>query len=253
MTSSASGGDSTFWFVCGVQRNNQKAISLKRLVNIQIQKLEAKVPSLADQYLAASDLERCYVSPSPKSHHPHTASPTNLLPPLCPNPQPPRHLRRLYPLPQQLLPACVEIPPGRRHLDRIAVIPQVVGDLAVGKGAPIGPELAPAAAVKAQGSLQQPDHRQLAQVIKRMASAPGEVAGDPVSQVPMGQRQGMGSGMGMDWPLSPWLRLRRMWLLMGPWAWPGRRCATAPSGIAARGWAPVTPRPVLGLGLRWNG
>ena len=90
------------------------------------------------------------------------------------------------------------------------MIAQKMGDLAVGKRAPVGPELPPAAAVKAQRGLEQPDHRQLAQVIKRVAGAPCKVAGDPVGQVPMGQRQGMGGGMGMDWPLAPWLRLRRL-------------------------------------------
>jgi len=59
------------------------------------------------------------------------------------------------------------------------MIAQVMGDLTVGKGAPIGPELA-------QGSFYQPDHRQLAQVIKWVAGPPGEVAGDLVGQVPMG-------------------------------------------------------------------
>ena len=78
-----------------------------------------------------------------------------------------------------------------------------MGDLAIGKRAPIGPELPPAAAVKAQRGLEQPDHRQLAQVIKRMAGAPGEVACDPVGQIPMGQGQGMGSGVWMDRPLAP--------------------------------------------------
>ena len=63
-----------------------------------------------------------------------------------------------------------------------------MGDLTVGKGAPVGPELSTSAAVKAQGSLQQADHRQLAQVIKRMARAPGEVAGDLVPQLLVRQR-----------------------------------------------------------------
>ena len=189
----------------------------------------------------------------PQRHHSHVASPTNLPPPLRPNPQPPRHLRSLHPLPQQLLPTGIEIPPGRRHLDRIAVVTQVMGDLTVGKGAPLGPELSPTAAVKAQSRLQQPDHCQLAQVVKWMAGAPGEVACDPVGQIPMGQGQGMGGGMWMDWPLAPGPWVRRLWLLIWPGAWPGRRCAGASSGTAAWGWAFVTPRSVLELGFRWNG
>ena len=68
------------------------------------------------------------------------------------------------------------------------MVPQVMSDLAVGKGAPVGPELAPTAAVKAQSRLQQPDHCQLAQVIKWMAGAPGEVAGDLVPQLLVRQR-----------------------------------------------------------------
>ena len=62
----------------------------------------------------------------PLPHHPHTAGPTNLLPPLCPDPQPPWHLRRIHPLPQEFLPTGIEIPPGRRHLDQNALIPQEI-------------------------------------------------------------------------------------------------------------------------------
>ena len=85
-----------------------------------------------------------------------------------------------------------------------------MGDLAVGKGAAVGPELPPTAAVKAKSRLEQSDHRELAQVIKRMAGAPSEIAGDLVGQIPMGQGQGMGGGMGMDWPLAPWTPVRRL-------------------------------------------
>ena len=90
-----------------------------------------------------------------------------------------------------------------------------------------------------------------------MAGAPGKIAGDPVGQVPMGKGQRMGSGMGMDWPLAPWSRVRRLWLLMGPGAWPGRRCAGTRRGTAASAWgmapASFAPGSVLGLGLRLNG
>ena len=153
--------------------------------------------------------------PNIKRHHPHTAGPTNLLPALCPNPQPPRHLACINPTAYKFLPTGIEIPPGRRHLDRIAVVAQVMGDLAIGKGSPIRPELAPTTAVKAERGLEQPDHRQLAQVIKRMAGAPGEIASDLVGQVPMGQGQGMGGCVGMDWPLPPGSRVRRLWLRAG--------------------------------------
>ena len=54
----------------------------------------------------------------PQRHHPHTASPTNLPPPLHPNPQPPRYLRCINPLAQKFLPAGIEVPPGRGALIR---------------------------------------------------------------------------------------------------------------------------------------
>ena len=63
---------------------------------------------------------------TPKRHHPHTASPTNLPPPLRPNPEPPRHLSSIHPLAQQLLPTGIEIPPGQRHLDQNVLIPQEI-------------------------------------------------------------------------------------------------------------------------------
>jgi len=64
--------------------------------------------------------------PDIKSHHPQTASPTDLQPPLRPNPQPPRHLRRVHSLPQQFLPTGIKVPPGRWRIDQNALIPQEI-------------------------------------------------------------------------------------------------------------------------------
>ena len=73
----------------------------------------------------------------------------------------------------------------------------------------------------------------------------------------MGQGQGMGGGMGMDRPLAPWSRVGRLWLLMGPGAWPGWRCVGAPCGTAASDGgmapAPLAPGPLTDLDLRLKG
>jgi hypothetical protein len=92
-----------------------------------------------------------------------------------------------------------------------------------------------------------------------VACASGEVAGDLVGKVPMGQRQRMGSGMGMDWPLAPGLRVGRLCLRLRlrTGTWPGWRCAGAPCGTAASAWgmalAPLAPGSMQGLGFRLNG
>ena len=98
-------------------------------------------------------------------------------------------------LPQQLLTTGVGVPPGGRHLDRKTMVPQVVGDLSVGVGAGVGAKRAPARAIEASRRLEQPDHRELAQIIEGMGGAPGEVAGDLVRKIKVGQRQGVGGGV----------------------------------------------------------
>ena len=105
-------------------------------------------------------------------------------------------------LSQQLLPTGVEIPPGRRHLDRKAMVPQIVGDLTVGVGARVGPKRAPTSPVEASRRLEQSDHRELAQIIEGMGGATGEVAGDLVRQVQVGQGQGMGCSVRVARPVS---------------------------------------------------
>jgi len=106
-------------------------------------------------------------------------------------------------LPLHLLAPGVEVPPGRRHLDRKAVVPQVVGDLAVGVGAGVGPKRTPTRAIEASRRLQQADYRELTQIIEGMGSAAGKVAGDLLCQIQVGQRQGVGGGMGMHRALAP--------------------------------------------------
>lgn len=66
------------------------------------------------------------------------------------------------------------------------MVSQVVGDLAVGIGAGIGPKRPPTRAIEASSGLQQADHRDLAQVIKGMGGAAREVAGDLVGQIQVG-------------------------------------------------------------------
>jgi hypothetical protein len=135
-------------------------------------------------------------------HNPHCAGGADLLPPLRRHPQPLWQLSWRATLPQELLSTGKGVPPGRRHLDRKAVVPQVVGDLAVGIGAGIGPKRAAARAIEASSGLEQADHRDLAQVIKGMGGAAGEVSGNFVGQVQVRQRQGVNGGVGVARPLA---------------------------------------------------
>ena len=109
----------------------------------------------------------------------------------------------------------MDFPPRRRHLQQEAVVPQEVHDLAVGVRASVGPERSPRGFVAAR-RLDQPDHRQLEQVLLRVDGAPGKVAGDLLRQVHVLQRQGIGSSMGVNWSLPPWPEARRS-LTQSPW------------------------------------
>jgi hypothetical protein len=78
--------------------------------------------------------------PHHQRHHPHTASPLNLLPPPLVNAKPPGHRLAGNTGILQLSPPGVQLPPTGRHLDQKAPIPQKVMHLPVGITAGKGPK-----------------------------------------------------------------------------------------------------------------
>jgi len=138
----------------------------------------------------------------PQRHHPHTASPLNLLPPPLIHPQPLRHQLTGNTSPLQLAPASMQLPPAGRHLDQEAPIAQEVVHLAVGVAAGKGPEVAPLGHVAAGGQ-DDPHHGDLLQVFPGMAGAAREVGRHRSGDVPMLERQGIGRGVGMVAAVGP--------------------------------------------------
>jgi CHAT domain-containing protein/tetratricopeptide (TPR) repeat protein len=87
----------------------------------------AIAPKLADNGYTATPLPHY---PHPQRHHPHTASPLNLLPPPLVNAKPPGHRLAGNTGALKLASPGVQLPPTGRHLDQKAPNPAFMGDLA---------------------------------------------------------------------------------------------------------------------------
>ena len=86
--------------------------------SLTVSSTRAKCPAFCTITLALINLQLLH----PKRHHLHTATRTDLPPPLRPNPQPSRHLSSIPPMLQQFLPTGIEVPPGRGALIRTLLL-----------------------------------------------------------------------------------------------------------------------------------
>ena len=136
-------------------------------------------------------------------NHPLTASLHDLPPPLRTDPQTFRDLHRSGPQPQQLLPPRMQLPPGGGHLDQEALVAKVVIHLPVGIGAGIGPERSTLRR-EAPGGLEDAEHGDLLQVFPWVAGTARDVGRHGLGDVAVLQRQGIGSRVGIDRPMTAW-------------------------------------------------
>jgi hypothetical protein len=111
--------------------------------------------------------------PHPQRHHPHTASPLNLLPPALIHPQPLSNQLTRNTSPLQLPPPGVQHPPAGRNLDQEAPIQQEVEPLAVGVASQAGVGRKPTrSGFRRTHKLQQDAHTSWPQILGQRADPP---------------------------------------------------------------------------------